>query len=135
MRRAKLILILAALLPASALAASPPSPQGKKPEYVVYAEERYEKAREELAEAKNRVAQLRREEAIKSRAAMARAGQWIEPGDLWREQRAAEQSLAAAKTHVRHAFAYLNRARDAARRRRIGPGPRPTPLSDPFWAL
>ena len=135
MRHVKLILILAALLPMSALAASPSYPQRKKPEYVLIAEQRYDQARQTLAGARHRVAQLRREEARESRAAMARVGQWVEPEELWQEQLAAKQDLAIAKAQLRQAFTDLNRARDVARRRRVGPVPQPEPLSDPFWAL
>ncbi|HMK89216.1 MAG TPA: hypothetical protein VK446_06240 [Methylocystis sp.] len=136
MRRLKLVLLAPVLFSALAGAASSgASAAGRKPQFVIDAERNYAQARQERVVAQERVARLGREETREGRAALASAGQWIEPSGLWREQLAAEQNLAFAQSHERYAFDELNRARDAARRMRVGGAPQPEPLSSPFWWL
>ena len=61
----------------------------------------------------------------------------LAPHPVLRRQERSRDSLprktSQPRAHVRQAFANLNRARDAVQRRRLGPAPRPVPLSDPFW--
>jgi hypothetical protein len=105
------------------------------PAYLTAAQSRYRKARSALSHARALLACVKREEARQSRLAMTARGQWIEPRGLWREKQAAEQNLVAARKSFQLAFRELNRARDAARRKRAGPAPNPVPLSSPFWWL
>ena len=127
--RSRTALALLVFIFSGAAAAAP------KPQFVVEAEQNYAEAQRALEAAQKRVTQFRNIEVRKRRAAMARYGQWIEPDNLWRAQRAAKQNAAFARLQARQAFAELSYARDAARRMRVGTVPKPEPLTTPFWEL
>ena len=103
------------------------------PAYVVAAQLKYRKARKAFSHAERALAQVKQEEARRSRLAIAARGQWIEPRELWRKKQAAEQNLMAARKNAQFAFQNFNRGRDVARLKRVGPLPKPVPLSSPFW--
>ncbi len=115
--------------------AAPAAATRAKPAFVLQAERKYHEARRAFQAAESDLAQVQSEEAQSSRRAMARRGQWIEPAGLWRRKRAAMRTAALARQDERRAFKNLNRARDVARRMRIGPVPQPEPLNTPFWWL
>jgi tRNA uridine 5-carbamoylmethylation protein Kti12 len=121
------VLLFAALAP-SASTAKP-----AQPSYVVQAEKNYRQARRAVEAAENDVERLNRKATRETRRAMAKYGQWIEPAGLWQKHRAANQNLSFLRQQERQAFKELNRARDAARRSRVGTVQQPEPLSTPFW--
>ena len=107
-----------------------------KPAFLIQAEKKYRQARQAVIAAENYLNRVSREEARESQRAMAQSGQWIEPTQLWRKTRAAEQNLAYARELEAQALTELNDARDAARTTRVGGFPKGEfqPLR-PFWWL
>lgn len=109
--------------------------QAAEPGFVLRAENRYREALRAFVAARANLVRVREREAQASRSAMASSGQWFEPPALWRKKLAAVSALNSARKKKREASKELDRARDAARRLRVGTPPRPEPLSSPFWWL
>jgi hypothetical protein len=107
-----------------------------KPGFLIQAEKKYRQARDAVKAVENYIDRLNQEEARESQRATAKYGQWIEPTELWRKTRAAEQNLAWARELERQALTELNDARDAARTMRVGGfPPQEFQSPSPLWWL
>jgi hypothetical protein len=89
--------------------------RARRPQYLIAAQRKYNRAIAAVNVANENLDRLLRIEARQSRRALATSGSWIEPAALWREKVSAQQQAAFAHELEREARAELDNAEDQAR--------------------
>ncbi len=97
-----------------AAAQSTATPEPPKPEFLVRAEKTYAEAQVALRAEEETLERLRDDEEKLRRAALAKAGSWIEPTDWWRKKQAIKQSISLKSDAVRRAKSELMVAQNEA---------------------